>query len=310
MGYTRWSSDAYDFLKRNRAGSRTDELFTNNKNRRASKSMLPTGVKFRESRDSEAHPESLSIAVFLDVTGSMGRIPEILVREKLGSLMDTMISHGIAHPQVLFGGIGDHHCDSFPLQVGQFESGTRELDKWLTALYLEGGGGGQIMESYSLAWLFCARHTSLDCYKKRGEKGFLFTIGDEANWNTLEADKLKRIMGYNQAADVSDVQLLEEVQASYHVFHIHVNEAYYRDNPKIIGYWKKLLGERCIVLDDYNAIAETIASTVGILNGLDLDDILNSFDRKTAETVGNALIHVKNADSSLLNRVSPGIYRL
>jgi hypothetical protein len=310
MGYTRWSSDAYDFLKRNRAGSKTDELFTNNTRRSASNFMLPNGVKFRESRDSDAHPESLSIAVFLDVTGSMGRIPEILVREKLGSLMDTLIAHGVEHPQVLFGGVGDHHCDGFPLQVGQFESGTTELDRWLTQLYLEGGGGGQIMESYSLAWLFCARHTSCDCYGKRGKKGFLFTIGDEANWDVLQADKLKAIMGYNQADDLTDVQLLEEVKESYHVFHIHVNEAYYRDNPKILGYWKRMLGERCIVLDDYNAVAETIASTVGVINGMDLDKILNSFDRKIADTVGNALVHIKNGDVSSFDTVRNGVYRL
>ena len=295
MGYTRWSDDAYSFLKGSRTNAGTDDIFTNNRTGMASPAMLPNGATIWESRDSDTHPESLSIAVFLDVTGSMGRIPEILVREKLGALMNTLINHGIEHPQILFGGIGDHIADRFPLQIGQFESGTTELDKWLTELYLEGGGGGQSMESYLLAWLFAARHTSCDCFEKRGQKGFLFTIGDEANWNVLQKDSLKAIMGYPEPTDLTDAQLLEEVQRSYHVFHIHINEASYRNSPVVLGYWKKVLGERLIILDDYNAIAETIAATVAVIHGVDMQEILSSFDSKTANTVSHALTTISHA---------------
>ena len=260
--------------------------------------MSPFGIKFRESRDSEAHPESLSIGVFLDVTGSMGRITEILVREKLGSLMNTLIAHGVEHPQILFGAIGDHISDRYPLQVGQFESGTDELDKWLTEIYIEGGGGGQSMESYTLAWLFASRHTSIDCFEKRKQKGFLFTIGDEAAWDSLQADRLKNLMGYTQTDTVSDRELLEEAQRSYHVFHIHINEASYKDSPVVLGYWRNILGERLIILEDYNAIAETIATTVAVIHGVDLKQVLNSFDDKTAKTVGDALVQIKKEDAS------------
>lgn len=292
MGYSKWSDDAYDFLKDTRAGASADDIFTNNRAGRASDQMLPTGVKFRESRDSDIHPDSLAITVFLDETGSMGRIPEVLVREKLGPLMNTLIDHGVPHPQILFGGIGDHHSDSYPLQVGQFESGTAELDQWLTGLYLEGNGGGQSRESYTLAWLFAARHTSCDCFEKRGQKGFLFTIGDEAAWDVLQADALRAIMGYPEAQDLTDQQLLEEAQRTYHVFHIHVNEGSYRNDKNILGYWKKMLAERLIVLEDYNAIAETIATAVALVHGVELQNILASFDKHTAGTVQKALGHV------------------
>lgn len=295
MGYTRWSDDAYSYLQGTRSNASVNDIFANNKTGMAAAAMQPKGVQFRESRDSDVHPDSLSIAVFLDVTGSMGRIPEILVREKLGSLMNTLISHGVEHPQILFGGIGDHVSDRFPLQIGQFESGTEELDKWLTEIYLEGGGGGQSKESYLLAWLFGAKHTSCDCFEKRGQKGFLFTIGDEANWEQLDARSLKEIMGYPEAVDLTDKQLLEEVQRSYNVFHIHINEASYKDSPIVLGYWKDMLGERLIVLNDYNAIAETIAATVAVIHGVDLQQILQSFDKKTAGTVGNALMKISGA---------------
>lgn len=295
MGYTRWSDDAYSYLKDSRTNSSVDDIFANNRTGMASDKMLPAGVKYRESRDSDVHPDSLSIAVFLDVTGSMGRIPEVLVREKLGSLMNTLINHGIAHPQILFGGIGDHLTDRYPLQIGQFESGTDELDKWLTEIYLEGGGGGQNKESYLLAWLFAARHTSCDCFEKRGQKGFLFTIGDESNWEQLERQRLEQIMGYPEAVTLTDKQLLEEVQRSYNVFHIHINEASYKDDPKVLGYWKGMLGERLIILNDYNAIAETIAATVAMIQGTGLDEVLKSFDQHTAKTVGSALLNINKA---------------
>lgn len=312
MGYSTWSDDAYDFLKDTRAGASADDIFTNNRTGRASDQMLSKGVKFRESRDSDIHPDSLAIAVFLDETGSMGRIPEVLVREKLGPLMNTLIDHGVPHPQILFGGIGDHHSDSYPLQVGQFESGTAELDQWLTGLYLEGNGGGQNRESYTLAWLFAARHTSCDCFEKRGQKGFLFTIGDEAAWDVLQADALKAIMGYAEAQDLTDQQLLEEVQRTYHVFHIHVNEGSYRDDPKVLGYWKKMLAERLIVLNDYNAIAETIASAVALVHGVELQDILASFDKRTAGTVQHALVHVSKglATTKKSGGLLGGIFKL
>jgi hypothetical protein len=294
MGYTTWSSDTYDSLRKSYASKSRTDIFAS---RTLSADMSPYGVLFRESRDSDTHPQSLAVQVYLDVTGSMGRIPEILVTEKLGSLMDTLISHGVPHPQVLFGAIGDHLCDSAPLQVGQFESGTRELDQWLTRTYLEGGGGGQHMESYLLAWLFAARHTSIDCFEQRGQKGFLFTIGDEATWDELSASDVLRITGVRQATSVTARQLLAEASRTHHVFHIHVNEGSYRDAAIVLDPWRELLGERLIKLEDFGAVAETIASTVAVLHGADLRKVTGAFDAKTASVVTRALAHIKSDGS-------------
>lgn len=289
MGSSTWSDDSYRHIKQDYSTKSTDKIFTS---KTIDSEMLPKGIKFRESRDSDAHPESLAICVFLDETGSMGTIPEILAREKLGALMTTLIKHDILHPQIMFCGIGDHYSDRSPLQVSQFESGTTELDKWLTKIHLEGNGGGQNMESYLLAWLFAARHTSIDCFEKREEKGFLFTIGDEGIHAKVEADKLKELMGYGEAEDISAEQLLHEAQRTYHVFHLHINEAQHKDDARVIGQWKRLLGENLIIVEDYNSTAEIIASTVALVHGVDLQKITDSFDSITASTVSNALAHV------------------
>lgn len=306
MGYSNWSSSAYSHLKSARAGKSVNDIFTNNHSHSASSRMLPHGVQFRESRDSDAHPESLAISVFLDVTGSMGKIPEVLVREKLGTLMDTLLAHGVQHPQILFGAIGDHYSDRFPLQVGQFESGTAELDQWLTEIYLEGGGGGQNKESYLLAYRFCAQHTSIDCFEKRGQKGFLFTIGDEASWDSLTTAQLKDLFGYAQADTISDRQLLAQALQTYHVFHIHANEGSYRNDADVLGYWRNLLGERLLILDDHTKIAELIASTVAVMSGAQLSQVTATFDNDTAIAVRKSLAKLHTLSTTQTTTVDNG----
>jgi hypothetical protein len=287
MGHSSWSNDAYKHLRANYSTKSTAQVFGN---RSIDNDMSPRGVQFRESRDSAEHPESLAIGVFLDETGSMGSIPEMLVRHKLGHLMNTLIEHGIPDAHVLFGGIGDQYSDSSPLQVGQFESGTDELNRWLTKIFLEGNGGGQSMESYSLAWLFCARHTSIDCFEKRNQKGFLFTIGDEGVHKALERDFLTNLLGYPFYEDISAEQLLAEAQRMYHVFHLHVTET--GSSINIIDGWRKLLQERLIIVENYNNIAEIIASTVAVVMGADLKKVVTAFDKTTAKQVSNALVQI------------------
>jgi len=288
MGFGKWSDDAYTHLSASYATKSADAIFS----RTAVKDMLPVNLTVRESRDSDVHPNSVAVMVFLDDTGSMGRIPEDIVKNELGTLMNTIIDNGVPDPQILFGTINDHHCIDTPIQIGQFESGTDELDKWLTSMALQGGGGGQDMESYLLAWLIAGRHTSIDCFEKRNEKGFLFTIGDEKSWDSVTANSLRKILGYEKAEDVSDKQLLEEAQRLYNVYHIHVNEASYRDDPRVLGYWKDVLGERLIILNDYHAICATIATLIACQHGADMKTVTSKFDAKTAGIVTTALATV------------------
>lgn len=286
MGYSKWSSDTYTQMRASYTDRSRSAIFRSTS---MHPDLDPRGLVVRESRDSTAHPNALAIGVFLDVTGSMGRIPEMLIRHKLGSLMDTLIDHGIDDPQVMFSAIGDHISDRAPLQVGQFESGTEELNDCLSKIFLEGGGGGQSKESYLLAWLIAGRHTSIDCFEKRRTKGFLFTIGDEMSWESVDTNRLGGIMGYLQGESINAQQLLQEAREKYHVFHIHINETGYRNNPMVMNYWRDLMGERFLVLDDHRALAELIASIVAVISGVDPEHLLQTFDPLTADTVQQAI---------------------
>jgi hypothetical protein len=303
MGGTSFSSSAYDDLKRDYSTKSRATIF---KSSTMNSDMNPKNMSFRECRDSDAHPNSFPIIVGLDVTGSMGSIPENLIKNKLGKLMEILISNGVSDASICFLGIGDHYSDSAPLQVGQFESGTEELNKWLTNIYLEGGGGGQDMESYQLAWLFAARHTSTDSFEKRGVKGFIFTIGDEFVHPNLESDFLKDYMGYKQASDASTEDLLEEAKKTYRVFHIHCNDGNYQE--EVSNKWKDVIKENLIIVNDSDTIAEVIASTVAMINGADMKDLAKHMDASTERSVRNALSTIPKND--ITNYSDTGVINL
>ncbi len=175
--------------------------------------MDPRNVKLRESRDSDVHPESRAVAVLFDVTGSMQGVPRIL-QANLPRLMSLLIDgRYLDHPQILIGAIGDATCDAAPLQVGQFESGI-EIEDDLGRLYLEGGGGGHITESYELAMYFMARHTAIDCWEKRGQRGYLFLIGDEIPYPRVEAARSGAVHRRPAAGTTSPVEKLVDGAAA------------------------------------------------------------------------------------------------
>ncbi|WP_434036230.1 hypothetical protein [Formosa sp. 4Alg 33] len=261
MGGGRFSNDAYARLRKSKdySNKSREEIFTS---RQIDPEMDPTKALVRESRDSEEHPETVSIIVALDVTGSMGFVPEHIVKEALPDLIGSLMEAGIEDPQVLFLGIGDFIYDSAPLQVGQFESSAELLDRWLTRVYLEGGGGGNNQEGYNLAHLFAARHTSIDCWEKRQQKGFLFTIGDEPVFPTIPAEIIKRYTCTNEAETITTEAIIKEAQETYNVFHMHLEHNEWSKQIRRKGDWKALLGDNYIEIPDYKTVAKRIAEVV------------------------------------------------
>lgn len=238
-----------------------EEIFT----QRKITNMMDPKNTVRECCDSEEHPNTVPIIIGLDVTGSMGHVPDAFIREEMTKMMAGLYAAGLTSSQVLFMGIGDHQCDSAPLQVGQFEADDQLLDKWLKDIYLEGGGGGNDGESYLLAWFYGARCTKIDSFEKRGTKGFLFTIGDEHNLRSLSVRSQKAIFGENGVYnDISSDQLLKEVFEKYNVFHLNLSETRSGARPVVIDQWKQDMQENAINLDSYSEIADKI---IGIVKG-------------------------------------------
>jgi len=256
MGGGSYSVDAAVTRSTHYASMDTHQIFNQ---RNINNAMDPNGLTVRESRDSKEHPSSLAIILALDVTGSMGSVPHHLVKKGLPDIMDSIIKSGIKHPQVLFVGIGDHEVDSAPLQIGQFESSDELLDKWLTDIYLEGGGGANAGESYLLAWYFAAYHTSIDCFEKRNQKGILFTIGDEPPLRNVPKSVLQKLMGDGQYENMSASVLLDKARKTYHVYHINIAETASGARTIVHDTWKQLLGDNLLVAQSRNDVPGIIA---------------------------------------------------
>jgi len=239
-----------------------NQIFEQNEKRQIHESMDPKKALLRESRDSAAHPNSVPIIIGLDVTGSMERVPEMLVKTGLPHMMSKIIESGVPDPQILFLAIGDHMRDYYPLQVGQFESADLELDTWLTRAYLEGGGGGNGGESYALAWYFAANHTVTDSWEKRHKKGFIFTIGDEPVHPEIAKNAITSIMGITPEAAIDTRAILEKARQTYNVYHIHLTETPTGKYPDVQRGWKELMGEHVIILDDHTQIPRVIGEIV------------------------------------------------
>lgn len=219
----------------------TEETF---KQKHMNPQMDPKGVDVRESRDSETHPNSFPIIIALDQTGSMQQIPDYIVKHSLPNIMEKLFESGIADPQICFMAIGDCcYTEEAPLQVGQFESGDEEMEKWLTSVYLEGRGGGNDHESYPLAWYFAARHTVTDSWEKRQKKGVLITIGDEPCQSILTKEQLEKYVDDGPEKDWTASELLKKVREKWQVFHIHCDGSHYRLSRLN---WNKLLGPNLI----------------------------------------------------------------
>lgn len=238
--------------------------------------MNPKDVMIRESRDSEEHPNSLAIIIALDVTGSMGMIPYYLVKEGLPHIMGEIFKAGIKDPQILLMGVGDHKCDQAPFQVGQYESNDELLDKWLTSIYLEGHGGGNGGESYHLAWYFAGHRTSIDCFEKRNQKGFLFTIGDDAVHKDLPKNSFDQIFNKGEFENMSSFDCLQQAQKMYNVFHIHINETMTGQQSYVLESWKEILGNNLIEIKDHKNVSKVISTK--IIETLQLNSVETKMD--------------------------------
>ena len=285
MGSGSWTSKDWGTYTASRGYTATSTARDFYKSSSMKDDFNPKGIKFRESCDSDEHPNSTPIILGLDVTGSMSSVLEI-VSKKLNTLITEIFERKpVEDPQIMFAAFGDAVYDDSPLQVTQFESDIRIAEQ-LNDIYFERGGGGNGGESYALPWYFAARHTKIDSYDKHGKKGFLFTIGDECCLPTLTKDQIKEFIGDDVQADISAEEILTEVSRKYEVYHLIVDPVCYQ-NPE--AEWKILLGKNCINVEEIDKIPEIIVSILELHAGKTAEEVADSWDGSTSVVVKNAI---------------------
>jgi len=243
----------------------------------------------RESVDSPDNPQSTPIIVGIDVTGSMGELAERLIVKGLDTTFTELLKRRpVTDPHVMAMAIGDAFTDSASCQATQFEADIR-IAKQLTELYLEGGGGANEGESYSLAHAFAGLKTVHDSFSKRGRKGFLFTVGDEPVLDGVTKEQLSRVLGVVAQSGLSARDCVDLASRTYEVFHIIVDGSYARHNlAGVKRTWDPLLPQRVIHLRDPGKLSETIVSTIEMVAGRDRASVVGSWDKSTALVVAEA----------------------
>jgi hypothetical protein len=275
MGYGNYSAEAHRALLDQRSSVPAEAIF---KQRHCHPLMDPKGVRVRESRDSTEHPESLGVVFALDVTGSMGQIPVLLATKELPKFMTVLSSCNVPDAQVLFMAVGDANSDRVPLQVGQFETTAELMDQWLTRTFLEGGGGGTGEESYELALYFLAQHTEMDCYVKRGRRGYLFLTGDENPYPVLSRHIVDSIVGDRLDEDLKVGEIVAELQKTFVPFFIIPDRAR-RDRCE--AKWRALLGDHVLCMEAPEDVCHVSAGALLIAERLvqDRDSLKEVLER-------------------------------
>ncbi len=273
MGSGRWDAHTYDVLTSGSAftyhRAAAHAATTTGDRLKVHPTLDPHGVYFRESRDSDEHPRSRAVAVWLDGTGSNKAQAEIVFRH-VPELMGLLVRRGyVSDPQVLFGVIGDYHAgDELPLQIGQFESDNR-IEIQLGNAVLEGGGGGGIQESYELALYAMARHTAVDCFEKRGEKGYCFIVGDELPYPQISRSAVQAVFGEDLQADLSTRDIVREVQERYELYVIIPARAHHGREARMLQGWAEYVGQNVLRIEDADQIVARIAAEIGANEGRD-----------------------------------------
>ena len=248
----------------------------------------PAKIKLpREALDSALSPKSRAVIFAEDVSGSMHSYILELIRDIFPDLIKKTYESVSFNPHIMFMGIDDaENGDPAALQVTQFETDLRMLDQ-LEKIYLEGFGGGNMSESYLLAEYFAANFTKIDCFDKRGEKGFLFTFGDECPPERLYKDDLSRVFGGRDGLKgrfITAMDCVEQASKKYHCYHILLHGGNYNYNN---GEWEELLGGHACDLSDYSCLADLVTTIFKIHEGKTkteaIAEIENSHSRSVVE---------------------------
>lgn len=271
MGYGSYSASDWSKLKASRNLRSTQSETEVFKRREINPKFDPRFIGTRECFDSDDHPHTTPIVVGLDVTASMGYLAVNIATGALNDLIVKLYSTGaIEDPSLMCAAYGDYQ-DSAPLQVTQFESDIR-ISEQLLDLYFENGGQNQVVPS--CLWEFLSEHTNIDAIKKRGEKGFIFTIGDGAEIRENDvASTIERVIG-DRHVSYSLKTALSEVQKKFHVFHIMVGAYKSKTNKDLMKGHLIQIGR-----GDIDSLPEIMISTIQLQKGMPLDTVIAQWDK-------------------------------
>eukprot|EP01080_Neovahlkampfia_damariscottae_P001939 gene1939-1447_t len=239
-------------------------------NKKLHKSCDPTQYTETNTKIYCTHKSPIIFA--LDVTGSMGdwtkviydKLPmfygQIVHKKYVREILK--ITYQLDDPAVSFCAIGDVKSDDAPFQVTDFGQG-KQIDELISKIYLEGGGGGNSIESYDLAGYFINNFMDMT----QSKIPFIFFTGDEGLYTTLKKKHLKEYFNINEK-DQSVEEIFSELTKNYNVFHLHKPYWDEKADEKIKQQWGEHIGEEnVLVFESAKACVDVMLGAIALKSG-------------------------------------------
>lgn len=287
MGHGSYTAADWSRLKASRGISQqssANDLFSDNK---VNEKYLPKFITMRESRDSEDSPAATPIIIGFDSTGSMGYLAAEIAKNSLNKTATMILEkRPVTDPHIM--------CAAFtapdsgiPMQVTQFEADIRVVEQLLDFVL----AGGNLYSYDALVWYFALKHTSTDCFEKRGKKGFLFCIGDEigdkGDEEILSSKDILKCFRDDGAKGYKTRELAALVSERYEIFHIITGSC----TTDALRTWEPLLPGRNAVIEPANIefLAEVMISLMQMAGGASAADVLSQWSGKARVAVEAAI---------------------
>ena len=282
MGYGSYSAADWNKLRNSRNLSDKKDVHEVFARISCNPKFDPRYIGIRECFDSEDHPRTTPIVIGLDVTGSMGYLAVQVAQESLNELIMKLYStQSVEDPALMCAAYGDYG-DSAPLQVTQFESDIRIVEQLLD-LYIEHRGNGEVVPT--CLWSFLTNHTNIDAINKRGEKGFVFTIGDTATIrSSFVPETIERVIG-DKMPRASLNSILKDIQKTFHVFHIMIGSG--GNDDLLPGHMMN------ISRTEIDSIPEIVISTIQMQKGMEINKAIRQWDEIKRPVIRAAVSQLK-----------------
>ena len=250
-----------------------------------------------------------AIVFGIDVTGSMSTWPREIF-DRLPLFYQTLSQYR-EDLEVSFGAIGDASSDEYPLQVNDFGKGVK-LEDHVNALFPEGGGGGQVSESYELFGYFMLEHAKLT----KAQSPFLFICGDEKFYTRVDPRQAEHYIGDKLAGPIESQKVLDGLLDKFDVYFLHKPYGHGNDDSitrEVGEHWAKAIGrQRVIELPSYDRVVDIAMGIVAKKWGYfgDFKDSLSARhpSSTTRSAVYRSLRFIRDASgvNSVIDRSLPG----
>lgn len=223
-----------------------------------------------ESKDSLEY-ERKPIILALGAKDSMERLLPYIVNEGMPRLILEAREYDIMSMKV--GNVTN--ANGRPIQITRFASGEEALNQFKELDFKS----SQWNTSYVLPWYFAAKHTKLDCYDKRGQKGFLFTFGDDGPAPSLAAHEVREVFGKQDSLGVRRLtasECLKMASEKFNCYHI-IMKGYAYDSY-VESRWRELMGSHVCILDNHKYMPELVTTILSMYEGYSKTEALAKLD--------------------------------